>query len=256
MVWSWTPSPDGLPGSFIPRPTLPSPDLKPPTAGTSLIWPSATSPLEITKSTTGAITGWDFPSTITSWPSLLISSAPVVLRPLSPAGTPWTPRIRKSGATWDSEPSCWEPSVCPTPPSRPMPVRKWSRIFSSCKSGTGPWIWNRTGCIWVRQRMATRSTAISWITRKWFWVETALSAPPMAWTIRCSPWKTTPLGIFFRKRCGTSRAATGKRNCRIWMKALRSRTPFPPTRRSRTIPTLLWRVRSTTGKTASWFSRI
>ena len=32
----------------------------------------------------------------------------------------------------------------------------------------------------------------------------------MAWTTPCSPWKTAPLGSFFRKRYGTSRAPTGK----------------------------------------------
>ena len=160
-VWNWIPSPGALRKNCTRRQTLPWLALRPPTAVISTIWQLATYLLVSIKSTTRRTTSWDFLSTTTFSPRPLTKCVRAAWWRSSPAATPWTARTAPPASTWQNEPICWGPFVCPTTLSVPTLVRMLSATLSSCRSVTAPSTMSRTGCSWARPRMALPSTSIS-----------------------------------------------------------------------------------------------
>ena len=165
-AWSWIPSAGGLQSSSIPMRRLPWAGLRPRTAAISTTWPWATCRSASTRSMTGPITSWAFPSTTTSLPKRWTRCAPAAWWPLSPAGTPWTPKTRLCAAIWPSGPTSLGRSGCPTMRSVPMPGRMWFPTSSFYRSGTVPLPSSRNGYTWGRMKMGFPSTATLWTTRR------------------------------------------------------------------------------------------
>ena len=80
---------------------------------------------------------------------------------LLPVVTRWIVKILLPASTWQNEPICWGPFVCPTTLSVPTLVRMLSATLFSCKSVTALRTSNLHGCSWARPKMALPSTSIS-----------------------------------------------------------------------------------------------
>ena len=122
-----------------------------------------------TRSTIKRTTSWDLASTTTFSPKPSTKCVRAAWWRLLPVVTRWTVKILLPASTWQNEPICWGPFVCPTTLSVPTLVRMLSAILSFCRSVTAQRILNLHGCSLARPKMALLSTATLLSTRRWFW---------------------------------------------------------------------------------------
>ena len=210
------------------------------------------------RSATGLLTSSVFPSTTTFLPKRWIRCARAAWWPSSPPATPWTPRTAPQGSILPSARTSSARSACPTPPSKPTPVRMSFRILSFFKSGTDPLRSNRIGYTRVsgetreRMRTALPSTDISSTTRRWCWGGRPRKARSTAGrTLPLLPSRAQTLRSSSAAQFGISVEPMRKRSCPIWARMRPSWRPSRQTRMCGISPTPWWTGSCTTGRTAS-----